>query len=95
MNKTFVRAVFDLDCEWEGLPPLYRVYVNNELFAERNWKWTDSYLQEILQIQAVPGTYSVRIEPAEPSIAKFSTRNHRVEHGPGRWIDSNHIDITG
>jgi hypothetical protein len=39
MSKKFVRVLADVDCEWEGLMPSYRVYVNDELFAERTWRW--------------------------------------------------------
>ena len=55
MNKKFVRVLADIKCEWEGLDPIYRVYVNEELFAERTWIWGDSYLEEMLQIEAMPG----------------------------------------
>ena len=57
MDTVFVRAVFDIDCDWEGLPPVYRVFVNDELFTERTWIWSDQHLQETLQIQAAPGKY--------------------------------------
>jgi hypothetical protein len=94
VTAEFVRAVFDLDCDWEGLPPVYRIYINDELFAEREWRWTDCYLQEILQIQAPPGRYTVRIDPVGPQIARFHTNNHRVEHGPGSWLDNNTLEIA-
>jgi hypothetical protein len=31
MNKEFVRVIATVDCKWEGLPPTYRVFVNDEL----------------------------------------------------------------
>jgi hypothetical protein len=90
----FVRAVFDIDCDWEGLPPVYRVFVNDELFTERTWIWTDQHLQEILQIQAVPGRYRVRVESVGPSLSQFRVWNHRIEHGPAAWVKkASHIDI--
>ena len=55
METVFVKAVFDIDCEWSGTQPVYRVFVNNELFTERTWLWQDAYLEEIIQIQAQPG----------------------------------------
>lgn len=94
MNAVFVRAVFDLDCDWEGLPPVYRIYVNDELFAEREWRWTDCYLHEILQIQGVPGTYRVSVQPVGPQIANFRSTNHRIEHGPAHWLDQTTLEIT-
>lgn len=77
----------DIDCEWEGLEPAYRVYVNDELFTERTWRWTDSYINETLQISAVPGVYSIRLEPVLPNLARFSVVNRGVEVGPAEWID--------
>ena len=90
----FVKALFDLDCDWEGLPPVYRIYVDDELFAERTWRWTEHRLTEILQIDAVPGNYTVRIESVLPSLAKFNTQKHRVTHGPAKWIDQHTLEIN-
>ena len=71
---------------WEGLPPIYSVYVNDELFAERTWIWADSavYLEELLQIEAEPGEYQVRYELVPPNLAQLAVKNMRVEHGPGQ-----------
>lgn len=91
MSAVFVKAWFDLDCEWEGLPPIYRVYVNDELFAERTWIWTDSYLSEMLQISAEPGRYEVRVEHVGPDLAAFTVSNQRVEIGPGQWIKKGRV----
>ena len=85
--------MFDLDCEWEGLPPTYRIYVNDELFAERTWTWVDHYLTEMLQISAPPGVYQVRVEPVSPHLSKFTATNHKVEYGPGCWRDPAHVEI--
>jgi len=87
VKTRFVKALFDLDCDWEGLPPTYRIYVNDELFAERTFDFTDAYLTEMLQIQAPIGTYTVRVEPQKPCLAKFVTKNHRIAVGPGQWVD--------
>lgn len=91
MGTVFVKAWFDLDCEWMGLPPIYRVYVNDELFAERTWIWTEHYLSEMLQIQAPPGHYEVRVESVGPNLARFVTGNHRIEYGPARWTKKGHV----
>lgn len=94
MEPVFVKAVFDLDCDWEGLPPSYRIYVDDELFTERTWRWTSEYLEEILQIQAPPGKYQIRLEPIGPNLAQFHQRNFRIEYGPGRWIDDTWLEIS-
>jgi hypothetical protein len=93
-NTVFVKAVFDLNCDWEGLPPVYRVYVNDELFAERTWRWdSDFYLEEMLQIKAAPGRYHIRVESVGPNLAQFRPSNHRVAYGPGQWIDTDTLEI--
>lgn len=88
MTKKFVRVLADIDCEWEGLDPSYRVYVNNELFSERTWIWTDEYLEEMLQIDAEPGEYILRWELVEPHLAQLTVKNVRVDFGPGN-IEAN------
>lgn len=93
METKFVRAVFDINCEWDGLPPCYRVFVNGELFTERTWIWTDSYLEEILQIQALPGKYNITLEPVEPTLARFTISNRRIEHGEAHWISDDCLEI--
>lgn len=95
MDDVFVLAQFDIDCDWEGLPPVYRIYFNDELFAERTWHWTDAYLQENLQVLAPPGLYQVRVEPVGPNLAHFRVANHQIEIGPGHWIDRNTLEILG
>ena len=83
MTKKFVRVQADVHCEWEGLSPIYRVYVNDELFAERTWRWTDSYLEEMLQIEAEPGKYRLHWELVPPCLARLTVTNVRVDFGPG------------
>jgi hypothetical protein len=94
MTKKFVHVQADVDCEWEGLAPIYRVYVNDELFAERTWRWTDCYLEENLQINAEPGEYSLRWELVPPHLAHLQVKNIRVEHGPGIITENNALRIT-
>ena len=83
MAKQFVRVVTDLHCDWEGLAPTYRVYVNDELFGERTWIWTTDYLEEALQIHADPGEYQIRYELILPNLAQLQVKNVRVDFGPG------------
>lgn len=87
MTKQFVRIVCNIACKWEGLPPIYRVYVNDELFTERTWIWTDPeiYLKEQIQIDAVPGEYTIRYELVPPNLAELIVTKPVVEHGPGEF----------
>ena len=88
MTKTTVRLVCDVNCDWEGLQPTYRAYVNDELFAERTWTWTDDYLEEMLQIEAEPGKYRIRYELVPPNLAEITASNFRVDFGPGQCVKS-------
>ena len=92
MTKEFVRVLADVDCEWEGLNPIYRLYVNDELFTERTWRWTNSYLEEMLQIEAAPGEYALRWELVPPCLARLKVSNVRVDHGPAT-IENNRLKI--
>ena len=94
MDTVFVKAVIDIDCDWEGLEPAYRIYVNDELFTERTWSWTHHSLEEVLQIQAPPGRYHIRLEAVEPCLARFQVTDPRVEHGPAAWIDDQTLEIA-
>ena len=82
MTRQYVRVVCNVACEWEGLPPIYRVYVNDELFNERTWIWQDDlYLREEIQIEAEPGEYSIRYELVPPNLAKLSVTRPVVDYG--------------
>ena len=87
MDRHFVRVLNDVYCDWEGLPPDYRVYVNDELFAERTFIWADCYLEEMLQIEAPPGEYTIRHELVQPCLAQLKITNPRVDYGPGSIAD--------
>lgn len=93
MPHKFVKATFELYCDWEGLAPNYRVYVNDELFVERTYLWTDAYLEEMLQIQAPPGVYKIRIEKVKPCLAKYRMGDKKIEVGPARWLDNETLEI--
>jgi hypothetical protein len=82
MAKKFIRVLADIHCDWEGLDPIYRCYVNDELFAERTWRWTNAYLEEMLQIEAEPGKYQLRWELVPPHLAELRVENVRVDYGP-------------
>ena len=88
MTKEFVHLLCDVYCDWEGLPPTYRVYVNDELFSERTWIWQNEYLEELLQINAEPGDYSVSYELVSPNLARIYVKNMRVESGNAEINDN-------
>ena len=87
MQTHFVRVECDVTAKVHGQPFRYRAYINNELFAERTWIWTNSYLEENFQIQAAPGVYPIRFETVDEANGRIKVRNHRVVAGPGRIIN--------
>ena len=93
MQKQFVIAVSDVRCNWEesAEPPKYRCYVNDELFAERTWIWKNEYLEEHIQIAALPGKYRVHYELVDTKNASISSTNLRIERGPA--IVTRHGDV--
>ena len=81
MQLPYAIVVIDVSCQWKEIPPRYRVFVNDELFAERTWRWTDAYLEEELQIEAEPGKYNLRWELVPPAQGTLEVKNIRIEHG--------------
>jgi hypothetical protein len=82
MTRQYVRVVCNVACKWEGLAPIYRVYVNDELFTERTWIWQDdSYLREEIQIEAEPGDSSIRYELVPPNLAELLVTLPVVDYG--------------
>ena len=93
MIRQSIRLLCDVNCEWEGLQPIYRAYINDELFAERTWRWTDCYLEEQFEIEAAPGEYTIRYELVPPHLAQLTVTNVRVIGGHGT-VSNNVLRIT-
>jgi hypothetical protein len=90
--KQFIRVLCDVDCSWTETPPVYRVYVDDELFAERTWRWNNVYLEEMIQIEAEPGEYVISYELVNSPGATIRILNMRVDYGPGK-IEDNTLKI--
>ena len=94
MSRHYVQVLCDVKCTWEGLPPVYRVYVNDELFTERTWTWDDNYyLEEMIQIEAEAGKYRIHYELVPPHLAELTVDNFRVEHGPAKVKQDGYLRI--
>lgn len=94
MSDDIVKIACKLDCRWEGLTPTYRAWVNNELFTERSWIWTENYIEEIFQIKAIPGKYVIRFELVQPCLADLIFLEMRPLHGPVR-VKSGGVFLIG
>lgn len=96
MSREFVRVICNVYCNWEGLPPSYRVYVNDELFTERTWTWQDDqYLLEEIQIEAEPGEYSIKYELVPPNLAELFVTKPVVDYGTATVTEAGKIKIEG
>ena len=79
MKTIPVTVTCDVTAKVLAQPFRYRVYVNNELFTERTWIWTDSYLEEMLPISALAGVYPIRFETVDPDNGRIKVRNYRTD----------------
>ena len=94
MEDKFVKVEFDLQCKWEGFPPDYRIYVNDELMTERTYNYgSHQYIKEMLQILAKPGEYVIKIEKVGPQSAEYTINNTYIKLGPGEIIDNTRFRI--
>jgi hypothetical protein len=93
MQKELVTVLVDLRCTWSGTPPRYRCYVNDELFTERTWTWTDCCLEEMIPIHAEPGQYRIRHQLLDTANAQLKIKNFRVEKGPAVMLDRGWVQI--
>jgi hypothetical protein len=82
MSPEHVMVKCDVYCDWQDQPPVYRLFVGNELFVERTYIWQTQYLEESIPVCARPGKYKIRYELVEPSQAKLQIKNLRVDSGP-------------
>lgn len=81
-NKKFVMASFEIDCRDHRPPPVYRIWLGEQLFMERCFDFRELWLQEVLQILAPPGEYVLRVECVNKHISDLKLWNFQVEKGP-------------
>ena len=79
MKTIPVSVTCDVTAKVHAQPFRYRVYVNNELFAERTWIWQNVYLEEMLPISAPAGIYPIRFETVDPENGRIKVRNHQTD----------------
>ena len=80
MSKKAIIVQAHLQCEVTGPAPTYRAWLDQELFAERTWRFeSDQDLEEIWQIRARPGRYKLRYELI--GLGKLWVREWQVVQG--------------
>jgi hypothetical protein len=93
MHTHDIKVLCDVYCKWSKEPPVYRLFVNEELFTERTWIWQNAYLEEELIVRAAPGQYPIEYQLITSSGAGLKVRNIRVVHGPARIWKDNILEI--
>jgi len=89
MTQQFVRIIADVHCDCApDQRPIYRLYVNDELFTERTWIWQNVYLEEVIPILADPGDYVIRYELVPGTAAGLNIQNLRIAEGFATIQDS-------
>lgn len=73
MNHTCIDV--DVWCKYIGTPPIYRVYVDDELLTERTFVWssTNQYIREHIEVYLDNGPHEVRIVNCGDHHATFIT----------------------
>lgn len=91
-----VDVLVTCDVELEPITPFprYRVYVDDELFAERRWIWQDQYLEENIWFRAQPGRYTVRVELVGTDQAWLRVNNYQVRQGPAEINQAGQMEIA-
>ena len=86
-----VYVTFDVECQGT---PRYRVWVNQELFTERRWRFDpDQYLTENLVIRTQPGRYHLRAELVPGDIGEITVTNFQVESGQAQVNQQGFLEI--
>jgi hypothetical protein len=71
-----IRLALDVHCDAAHTDPVYRVYVNQDLYTERTWIWPsyNVFIREHLVAELDQGQHQVRIE-------KVSGQGNFTVHG--------------
>lgn len=74
----------DVWCKWHDTPPVYRIYVDEELLTERDFVWetTRHYIREHIEVYLDPGWHELKIVNCNPGQAEFIP-NNIVVNGSG------------
>lgn len=93
-DKKFVIVTIDVHCEWLSHSPEYRVFVNGEMFADRTFRWDkNTYLQEVMCLEASAGIYTVNVECLGKPVLNFSAKNLQIEKGKARKLSDTEFEV--
>lgn len=94
MSTGYAILLADVYCNWKRESPRYRLFVNGELFVERQYIWRTEYLEEMIPIWTSPGDYTVVYELVPGTNAKLEIKNLRIADAPpGSELYNNRLHI--
>lgn len=77
----------DVVAHWKGDPPVYRIWVSDQLLLERSFTWDHCYLEEHVCVLCEsrkggePRCYPLRHELLDHRHAKLEVTNYRIISG--------------
>jgi hypothetical protein len=86
--------VADVHCHWNGIPPSYRLYVDEDMLYERTFGWSgyQTYIEERIVCDLEPGIHSLKIEDcSEPEKYKDGPRDKHKFYFNNVYVDNNQI----
>ena len=79
-----VSITVDIYCDWAWAvtPPVYRLYVNDDLLTERTYIWNnrEQFIKEHILVNLCPGLHTLTIETVNDPCFKFAKRNITVDN---------------
>lgn len=75
---------FDLLCDWDDQPPVYRIYADDDLLTERSYIWRNeqSHVRENVIVSLDPGQHRISIISVYPELGRFWTENISINGTP-------------
>jgi len=85
----------DVHGHWSTFPPVYRIYLDDDLLTERLFKWPGYlvYIRENMVCGLGPGIHKLRIENVS-SHGSFKIDNLQINN-QGAYVHPNYADYTG
>ena len=79
-----VEIVFDLRCYYVDRSPRYRIYVDNDLLAERTFTWPADriYIEEHCLVNLSQGPHKVEVVNIDEEYGRFEIHNVKVDGQP-------------
>lgn len=71
----------DILCAWTVTPPVYRLYIDEDLLTERTYIWSnpDQYVKEHIIANLEPGIHTLKLVSATPGFKNFQYQNFTVD----------------